>query len=229
MKPYYDHAGITIYHGDCRDVMPGLDGVDVLVTDPPYGLSLGSHGGASDKRTRELRKGCYESYDDTIENYKTIVAPAISEAIVATKRGAVFAAAPAAWSLPAPVAVGGVYIPAASGRTPWGFQNLSLVLFYGVAPDLNKGAKHTTVRRSSRVDAGHKHPCPKPIMWMLWLVDLSSKQDEIILDPFMGSGTTLRAAKDLGRKAIGIEMEEKYCEMAAKRMSQEVMDFGEKG
>jgi len=69
------------------------------------------------------------------------------------------------------------------------------------------------------------HPCPKPLAWAKWLIAKSTAQT--VLDPFMGSGTTLRAAKDLGRKAIGIEIEERYCEIAAKRMSQMVMELCE--
>ena len=67
------------------------------------------------------------------------------------------------------------------------------------------------------------HPCPKPIRWATWLIERATKQSHVILDPFAGSGTTLRAAKDLGRKAIGIEIEERYCEIAAKRMAQAVL------
>jgi site-specific DNA-methyltransferase (adenine-specific) len=71
------------------------------------------------------------------------------------------------------------------------------------------------------------HPCPKPLPLMRELVSLFTDPGETILDPFMGSGTTLRAAKDLGRKAIGIELEEKWCEVAAKRMSQSVLPLYE--
>jgi site-specific DNA-methyltransferase (adenine-specific) len=71
------------------------------------------------------------------------------------------------------------------------------------------------------------HPCAKPLKWVTFVLSLVSVDaSDIILDPFMGSGTTLRAAKDLGRKAIGIEMDEKYCEIAARRLDQEVFDFG---
>ena len=69
------------------------------------------------------------------------------------------------------------------------------------------------------------HPTGKPLEFMHTLIERFSPQDGIVLDPFMGSGTTLRAAKDLGRKAIGIEIEERYCEIAAKRLSQEVLSF----
>jgi DNA modification methylase len=69
------------------------------------------------------------------------------------------------------------------------------------------------------------HPTPKPESLMRQLIEDNSNPEDLTLDPFMGSGTTLRAAKDLGRKAVGIEIEEKYCEIAAKRLSQEVFDF----
>ncbi len=95
-------------------------------------------------------------------------------------------------------------------------------MFFGSAPGLEKGARATTIR-STESSEKNGHPCPKPIGWMLWAVGLASRQGETVLDPFMGSGTTLRAAKDLGRRAIGIEIEEMYCEVAAKRLSQECL------
>jgi DNA modification methylase len=225
-EPYYQQGGITIYHGDCREILSEID-ADVLVTDPPYGMNLGKHSGAHDKRSRELRRGSYESYEDTPENYKSIICPAISMSLSLCDRGAVFGYAPSIWCLPAPDALGGIYIPAANGRSPWGFQNLAPVLFYGVAPDLHLGAKQTTIRGNGRAPVELGHPCPKPIEWMLWLIGLVSRPGETVLDPFMGSGTTLRAAKDLGRRAIGIEIEERYCEIAARRLAQEVFDFEE--
>jgi DNA modification methylase len=224
MVPYYDHAGITIYHADCRDVVPGLS-ADVLVTDPPYGMNLGKHGGANDERSRELRRGAYTSYDDTPDNYRAIVAPAIVLALSIVKRGAVFGYAPSIWMLPPPSVLGAVHIRAANGRSPWGFQNLAPILLYGIAPDLNLGAHNTVFMARGKADVGLGHPCPKPYEWMSWLVGLASKDCDIVLDPFMGSGTTLVAAKNLGRRAIGIEIEERYCEIAAKRMSQETL-FG---
>ncbi len=98
-------------------------------------------------------------------------------------------------------------------------------MLYGVAPDLHLGAKRTTVKGSGRAETELGHPCPKPMPWLTWLVGLTSRPGETVIDPFMGSGTTLRAAKDLGRKAIGIEIEERYCEIAVKRLSQETL-FG---
>ena len=223
MKPYYEDGWVTIYHGDCREFLPLI--ADALVTDPPYGMNLGAHRGVNDKRSRELRRGGYASYEDTPENYHEIIAPTLAEVIGQVSRGAVFSFAPSAWSLPAPDALGGVYIPAANGRSPWGFQNLAPVLFYGIAPDLHLGAKQTTIRANGRAEIELGHPCPKPVEWLRWLIGLVSRAGETIIDPFAGSGTTLRAAKDLGRKAIGIEIEERYCEIAARRCAQEVFDF----
>ena len=228
MRPYYEHAGITIYHGDCRDVLPQVN-ADVLVTDPPYGLNLGRHGGAKDQRTRELRRGAYASYDDTENNFCSVVVPGVVLALGRVKRGAVFSPAPSAWRLPAPDTLGAIYIPAANGRSPWGFQNIAPVLLYGTAPNLNLGAKQTATRSRGRAMVELGHPCPKPVEWMTWLVDLASTKSDVVLDPFMGSGTTLVAAKNLGRKAIGIEIEERYCEIAAKRLAQEQLPLDTAG
>jgi len=226
MKPYYDHAGITIYHGDCRAILPGLQ-ADVMVTDPPYGMNLGKHGGAKDKRASELRRQAYATYEDTPENYSESVVPAIIAGLAVVTRAAVFAPVPSAWQLPAPSALGAIYIQAPNGHSPWGFQNLAPILFYGTAPDLHLGAHNTVAIGRGKADVACGHPCPKPLPWMLWLVQLAARPGELILDPFMGSGTTLRAAKDTGRRAIGIEIEERYCEIAAKRLQQEVLDFGD--
>ena len=100
-----------------------------------------------------------------------------------------------------------------------GFSHWEPVLVYGkhIAP---VDAKQIKAIGQPEADG---HPCPKPIELFLWLI--SPSEFQTILDPFMGSGTTLRAAKDLGRKAIGIEIEEKYCEIAAKRLAQEVLSL----
>lgn len=104
-----------------------------------------------------------------------------------------------------------------------GYQCWEPVLVYGKA-------KQTVLRDwfdcpISTQAAAAGHPCPKPLKLMRYLVGALCPVGGTMLDPFMGSGSTLRAAKDLGRKAIGIEIEEKYCEIAAKRMAQEVLAF----
>jgi site-specific DNA-methyltransferase (adenine-specific) len=225
MKPYYDHAGITIYHGDCRDVLPHVT-ADVLVTDPPYGVNLGAHGGANDgRKDHVLVKGPYATYIDSPENFRATVVPGVAAALAIVSRGAVFCAGHMAFDLPRPAAIGGVFLPAATGRCAWGYNSFSHCLLYGAAPDLNLGAKPIGIRSTATAGAS-VHPCPKPLAWMTWAVGLVSRTGETVLDPFCGSGTTLVAAKDLGRRAIGIEIEERYCEIAAKRLSQEVLDFG---
>jgi len=225
VKPYYEHAGITIYHGDCREVLPHP--ADVMITDPPYGVNLGNHRAANETRGW-LSKDGYASYDDTPENFHGIVIPAINKALVMVNRAAVFMCGTGLNLLPRYDALGGVYLPAGMGRTCWGFQNFAFCAFYGTAPDLHLGARPTGISSTDAAEV-NGHPCPKPYSWMRWAVKIASRPGELILDPFCGSGTTLRAAKDLGRRAIGIEIEEKYCEIAAKRLSQEVFQFDTPG
>lgn len=209
---------VTLYLGDCLEVLPTLGKVDAVVTDPPYGIGLGNH--SDSKETRPgvgLKKQAYESYDDTPENFEKIVAPAIELALGIADRGAVFTAGSSIWMLPVASAIGGVYMPSGQGRTKWGFQNLAHCLFYGIAPDLHKGARNI-VFRSCESSEKNGHPCPKPLGWMEWAVGFATRSGETALDPFMGSGTTGVAAVKLGRKFIGIEIDPKYYAIARERI-----------
>lgn len=213
--------GVVLHLGDCREIMTDIGPVDVVITDPPYGLNLGSHLASKDRRAdRVLVKDGYASYDDTPENYREIVVPAVKSSLEKTisGRGLVFGVPPAVWGLPPPTAMGGIYLPAARGRNTWGFSSFVHALLYGRAPDLHLGAKHTAIESVAAAEK-NGHPCPKPISWMKWAVDLASTYGETILDPFMGSGTTGVAAWMLGRKFIGIEIEQKYFDIACRRIS----------
>ena len=207
----------TLYLGDCIEILPHLPKVDAVITDPPYGVNLGNHRGANDRRPNVLQKNGYESYDDTPENFSSVVAPAIRDALAIAKRGAVFMAGKSIWMLPQADAIGGIYLPSAMGRNSWGFASFQHCLFYGSAPDLNLGAKATAIY-STETAVKNGHPCPKPLGWMIWVTTLASRKDESILDPFMGSGTTGVACMNLGRKFIGIEIEPQYFDIACERI-----------
>ncbi len=223
MKPYYEHAGITIYHGDCRDILPQVT-ADALITDPPYGVDLGEHQGATDVRPGHMVKAGYASYSDTQENFDAIVIPAVELGLSVTTRGLVFMSNKQFKKLPQWTAIGCVFNPAGAGSNPWGFTVHHLCALYGKAPNMGAGRTPTGII-SAESAWKNGHNCPKPYGWMTWAVQLASLAGEMVLDPFCGSGTTLEAAKNLGRSAIGIEIEERYCEIAAKRLAQEVLSF----
>jgi site-specific DNA-methyltransferase (adenine-specific) len=220
MKPYYEHGGVTIYHGDCRDVLPELT-ADVVITDPPYGL--GELTG-----TEAIRRGknLYGStFEDTEEYVQIVVVPSLLEALARCGgRGAVTPGVRCSGFYPRPRDVGGFYQPAAVGMGPWGFASFNPVLFYGTDPFAGKHVTATMVPLTERA-SDDRHPCAKPISACRWLIAKASKPNETVLDPFMGIGTFLVAAKDMYRKAIGIEIHEAYCEIAAKRLAQEALPF----
>lgn len=195
MKPYYEHGGITIYHGDCREILPQLEPVDLVLTDPPYELDF---------------KG--EAWDALTPSWWLPATRQIARQVV-------FTSAPTTlWDYPRPDWVLCWNRPAAQSRTVFGtFNHWTPVLVYGSG----KWNPDTISLHAMQHATYNGHPSPKPEALMRWLI--SGTDAQTILDPFMGSGTTLRAAKDLGRKAIGIEIEEKYCEIAAKRLAQEVL------
>ncbi len=219
MTPYFERDGIVIYHGDCREILPGL-AADVMVTDPPYGMVYESN--------MRGRWGYVSA--------RTIAHPIEGDGDTAA-RDAVLASwgeRPAlvfgTWKQPRPEGTRQVLIwdkGAGVGMgdlsIPWkpnteevyvlgggfvGHRGSSVLRFNAIPPNL----------------VGRIHPTEKPIELMRDLV--GKCPPGTVLDPFMGSGTTLRAAMDLGRRAIGIEIEERYCEIAARRLDQMVLPLG---
>lgn len=208
MKPYYQDESVTIYNADCRDVLPMLDKVDLVLTDPPYGIgrdgkppSTSSHGG---------HKGYefmgWDTNRPSCETFERILSAASDSVIWGGNYFADFLPPQRGWL----VWDKGQRIDQADGELAWSTQQTPLRIY--------------TLNRVAIANDGAVHPTQKPRSLMRWCIGFFPDA-QTILDPFMGSGTTLRAAKDLNRKAIGIEIEERYCEIAAKRMSQLVMEL----
>ena len=224
IAPYYADAaaGIYLYHGDARELAP-LVVADTLITDPPYGVALGTS-----KTTTGLFKNGragYAEYTDTLEEWRALVPPLLAPLVTGYRRAAVFTG-PHLWAQEPAVAIGGIFCPAAMGRHAWGFKTFLPILFYGTDPRQEEGRGcHPIVLHSNATADKNGHPCPKPIEWMRWLVERASRATDVILDPFAGSGQTLRAAKDCGRACIGIEIDERYCEIAAGVLAQAVLPF----
>lgn len=197
MTPYYSDDLVTIYHGDCREWMPEAD---VIVTDPPYGI------GRDGKPRSTSRHGGHKGY----EFLGWDAQPAVIEPLL--MRG-----------LPT-IIWGGNYfaLPPARGWLVWDKgQRIDQADAELAWTSLDQPVRVLTLNRVELMRDGAVHPTQKPVALMRWC--LGFLPDGIVLDPFMGSGSTLVAAKSFGRRAIGIEIEERYCEIAATRCSQEVL------
>jgi site-specific DNA-methyltransferase (adenine-specific) len=204
VKPYYEENGVTIYHGDCREILPRLQKVDLVLTDPPYGVGFSYWS---------------ESYVDNPDGYWDKMAPIVE---LFMQKGELVFITPGIRNIslyPKPKWILSWGKPGSTRRNDTGgFNCWEPVLFYG-SHKLNQDFIYLPDCVNHSDFAGH--PCPKPLRLFKWLIEQSAAGT--VLDPFMGSGTTLRAAKDLGRSAIGIDIEERYCEIAAKRLAQEVL------
>jgi len=167
-------------------------------------------------------------FQDTPDYVRSVVVPAFVAALAVSARGIVTPGNRNLWLYPPPADFGVWYNPAGTGRNKWGFILAHAILYYGIDPRAGSAATASSAwALNDPVDwcKNRTHPCPKPEKFMRWLVSKGSLDGELILDPFMGSGTTLVAAKQLGRRAIGIEIEEKYCAIAVDRLRQSVLDF----
>lgn len=236
MTPYYEHAGITIYHGDCREwlVLHGAHVLrtDVIISDPPY-----------DARTHTGARSAEGNGNESHRISKPIdihfapldISDALPLMLSAAKRWVVAFCTMEMIGEYQRVA-GDAWVRAGFWRRPDGAPQFTgdrpatpgdavAIMHAKGKKRWNGGGHHAYweygVERSARF-----HPTQKPEELMCALVHQFSDPNETVCDPYMGSGTTLVAAKRLGRKAIGIEREERYCEIAAKRLAQEALPLG---
>ncbi len=224
-EAYYQDDAVYIIHADCRDVLPLIPdkSIDLVLTDPPYGVNLGK---ADNGQCKEKGQMHYSQFVDTPEYVKNVVVPVFNLCLQKCHRAIVTPGNRNAWDYPKPEDIGVWYNPAGTGRGKWGFILAHIILYYGVDPRAGRNATASSAHALNDSVKNIKnilHPCPKPLKFTKWLISKGSTNGEIVLDPFAGSGTTVIAAKHLNRKCIGIEIEERYAEIAAKRCSQSVM------
>ena len=212
MDPYYSDDSVTIFHGDCRDILPELV-VDVIVTDPPYGVQVVKADGRTGFTSKQAESRIYR--------------PVLGDEIPLDprwlldygRRQVMFGVSHfVAWPGPGRLLVW-------DKRDGMGSNNFADV---EVAWDSARGPSRLIRHKQLGMiadlgDMPRVHPTQKPQSVMRWIVDQCTEQSDAVCDPFMGSGTTLRAAMDLGRKAIGIEVDERYCEIAVERLGQQVL------
>ncbi len=215
MTPYYDKGGITIWLGDCRDVLPTLPAgsVDLVLTDPPYNSGITYGAGTNDSRNDYWEwLGERIALINQTANTVLIKHSALKVAKFMTR-----------W--PGRILVW--YKPFSSGF-PLNGVATHWEPIHWLKGKAVKWSKDVFVHASgNHRDTSTGHPAQFPEALASWLITTFAAPDGTVLDPFMGSGTTLRAAKDAGLKAIGIEIEERYCEIAARRLEQEVFTWEE--
>lgn len=228
MTPYYDEDGITIYHGDSREILPLLSPVDAVVTDPPY--NVGKDYGAGTNDNQEPNR-----YVTWLQDLFLLLPP-IAPQLVYTP-GLVNV-----WRVPE--------VLAATGYRPvrmlgWHRKEFAGDLWKG-GPAISwepviwastqekpyytktfghQGRDFLVVNSTHGDKYAQLHPCPKPVSVFQWLIGLFSPEGGTVLDPFMGTGASLEAAQKMGRRAVGIEIEEEYCEMAVQRLAQGVLSL----
>ena len=220
MKPYYQDEWVTIYHGDCREILPDLPKVDLVLTDPPYGIGIAEWDTVDyydmlfGESYRLLGDGKYAFIFSSKKNLKRPNFPHDIFAVI--KNFAQYRQHLGMFDAWYPI----IYF--AKGK-PHKVVNPQKTL----VPKRNWFLLNTanTSRNKDNPKSNNNHRTPKNMELINYLIGNFSDKNDLILDPFLGSGTTAYCAKKLNRKCIGIEINEKYCEIAAKRCSQGVFDL----
>ena len=228
LKPYYEDEAVTIYLGDCRDVLPRLGEVDLVLTDPPYGIEYITNYRTWRTHIATRVKGDESSPVSIIPSIRLVESGALYWFTTERSIESFYFSASGCGLEPKRMLVWDKGNWAAGDlEGDWACQTEYIPWATRGRHKLrgNRPPNLLHVRREVAATRIVDHPTQKPVDLMRQIILPSSDRDNIVLDPFMGSGTTLRAAKDLGRKAIGVEIEERYCEIAAKRMAQTVMEL----
>jgi site-specific DNA-methyltransferase (adenine-specific)/modification methylase len=213
IEPYYERPGVTVYCGDCLEVLPQLGEVDAVITDPPYGIGFN-----------------YLSYDDNPEQYCDFMRCTIAAINACVNGGPVFL-----WQamlncprwyqwLPSEYRIFAACKGFVQFRpTPIQFSWDPVIFWGDVKADPSVYRKDYHEQRKAPFGANRQqidHPCPRPLEQVEYVLTLATADGDLVVDPFMGSGTTGVACIKTGRRFIGIEIEEKYCEIAVKRLAQ---------
>lgn len=220
MKPYYEHNGITIWLGDCREILPTIGSVDLVLTDPPYGIDVCTKGGLKSRGHRPYDRNCpAHIWSSVVGDEK----PFDPSHLLGFPRIILWGANYYASRLPDSYCWF-VWDKKTERGAKSSITDCELAWTKGLSYKTTRIFRHMWAgfQRDSEIGHVHLHPTQKPIVLMLWCLSFFPRASSII-DPYCGSGPTLVAAKQLGKKAIGIEIEEKYAEIAAKRLEQEML------
>lgn len=238
-SPYYSDERVTLWHADCREVMAAMPpaSIQAIITDPPYNVTeINGRDGTTVGKVRRA-DGSYRdvtrNFGDWDRGFEPRDLTAAAERLL-VDRGAFLAFTSdrligaymdsplhhmrtLVWlkSNPAP-------------QFPGNYQSACEWIVWqgkGGPPVFNGGGAVSNVH-TAPIPGGKVHPCEKPLGLMGRLVAIHTRPGDVVLDPFAGSGTTLRAVVDAGRRAVGIEADERYCEVIAKRLAQGSLDFG---
>ena len=208
MTPYYKDDAVTLYHGDCREIVPTLGRFDLLLTDPPYGVERFKNGIGKGDRMKNKADGGFNN-----------------DPPCGALLSALLAVAPLAivWGM------NNLPLPTTEHFLVWDKEQTvdnfaSAELAWCNLPTPAKVFRFGIHRHNQSKGGGH--PTEKPLALMNWCIGLAGDV-QTILDPFAGSGTTAVAAKSLGRKCVCVEREERYCEIAAKRCAQDYLQLTE--
>ena len=216
MSIYWEGDGIQLWHGDCREIDAWLS-ADVLVTDPPYGISWSKpyydggrqHDGIVNDASTESRDHVLRAWGGA--KPAMVFGSPVAPFPMDTRQVLV-------WAKPLDA---GLFGSVGGYRRDW--EAIYLLGKWPAGPAKRSGIIRTSGGTNAYLTGEHPHAKPEALLEAL----IDSAPPGIIADPFVGSGTTLVAAKRAGRKAIGVELEEKYCEIAARRLDQGVLDFGD--